>query len=216
MFATLMPDDGAGGFTHGPAPHATGPRLRAQLADRRCRDDFFHDRARRAHAAHRVGPVDGRMAAGDGLAAAAVGRSLAGGAAEISFLAAGKIDQSWFQRRRIQADLLAGVSPSPVGPADRRGLRPAARLVLAARPAFAGAEAAPVGAAGAGRPAGRAGLGDGGVRPDRPALGQPLPPGRPSAAGGGALRLHGLADPGARAAGRAARRCPRPAARRPG
>src|SRR5215212_8779240 len=122
------------------------------------------------------------MAAGDGLATAAFGYRLAGRAAEISFLATGKIDQSWFHDRRVQGNLLAGVRPSPVGPADRRGLRPASRLVLDPRPTFAGPEAAPGGAAGAGRPAGCLGLGDGGVRPGRPAIGQPLPPDRPSAA----------------------------------
>ena len=111
----------------------------AQLADRRGRHDFFHDRARRAHAADRVRPVDGRMEAGHRLAAAARRSGVAGGAAEISFLAAGPIGESWFRRRRIQADLLARVPAPSVGPSDRPRRRPAARLVLAARPALAGA-----------------------------------------------------------------------------
>ena len=130
--------------------------------------------------------------------------SVAGGAAEISFVAAGPIGESWFQRGRIQTDLLAGVPASPVGSADRRRRRAAARLVLAARAAVARPQAAAGGPAGAGRPARRAGLGDGGVGPGRPALGQPLPAGRPSAAGGGALRLHGLAGARARRRRRAA------------
>ena len=61
-----------------------------------------------------------------------------------------------------------------------------------------GAEAATCGPAGAGRPAGRAGLGDGGIGPRRPAFRQPLPPRRPSAGRRRALRLHDLADPRAR------------------
>ena len=75
-------------------------------------------------------------------------------------------------------------------------------------------EAATVCPAGAGRPAGRAGLGDGGLGPDRPPLGQPIPPGRPSAAGGRALCLYGLAGPRARLRRRGAT-IPGPAARRP-
>ena len=121
------------------------------------------------------GAVDGEWRPVTGWSAAAVGRRLAGGAAEISFLAAGKIDQSWFHDRRVQGNLLAGVHPSPVGPADRRGLRPASGLVLDPRQTSAGTEATPGSAAGPGRPAGRFGLGDGGFRPGRPALGQPLP-----------------------------------------
>src|ERR1700716_1821571 len=49
----------------------------------------------------RSGLVEGRRGAGEGRVAADVGRSLASRAAEISFLAAGKIGQPWFQRRRI-------------------------------------------------------------------------------------------------------------------
>src|SRR5882757_7347028 len=190
--------------------HAIRPQSRAQLADRRCRDDFFYDRAGRANAADRVGPVHGRMAADHRMAAAVVGGGLAGRTAKIRGLPAGTDDQPRPRRRRVPADLLARISPSAVGPADRPRLRPAARLVLAARPAPGRTQAAPGDHARAGRAPGRAGLGHGRLGPGRPPLGQPLPPCRPFAAGGRALCLHRLADPRnrVRAAGAPAQRSP--------
>ena len=83
-------------------------------------------------------------------------------------------------------------------------------VVLAARAALAVAEAATVCPAGPGRPARRAGLGDGRLGPGRPPLGQPLPARRPSAAGDRALWLHGLAGARARL-GAAPRRSQDPA-----
>ncbi len=80
-----------------------------------------------------VRPVDGRVATRHRLAAAAFRYSLAGRAAEVSFLTAGTIGESFFHRRRIQRDLLAGVHPPCVGTAHRCRLRLAARLVLVAR-----------------------------------------------------------------------------------
>ena len=45
----------------------------------------------------------------------------------------GRLINRGFTVAEFRADLLAGIHPSPVGPADRRRLRAAARLVLVAR-----------------------------------------------------------------------------------
>src|SRR5690242_16203665 len=115
------------------------------------------------------------MATDHRLAAAAQRSGVAGGVAEISFLAAGPAGESWFHRSRIPAHLCARVPAPTVGPSDRRRGGGAATVVLAARPAHAAIAGATLCPARARWPAGRARLGDGRVGPGRPAIRQPLP-----------------------------------------
>src|SRR5690348_17680358 len=113
------------------------------------------------------------MATDHRLAAAAQRSGVAGRVAEISFLAARPAGESWFHRSRIPAHLLARVPAPTVGPSDRRRGRAAAAVVLAERTAHAAMAGATLCPARAGRPAGRARLGDGRLGPGRSAVGQP-------------------------------------------
>ena len=182
------------------------PSVRPPLASAGRRDDLRHGRARRADPADRIRSVDDRVAAPVRLAAADERLRLAAAVRPLQGDAAVPAGLPRPDRRRLQGDLLAGISAPAVRPVDRRRVPGRLRHSAAAPP-----PAAPAGP-GAGRavrprrPAGRARLVHGRQRPGRPARGQPLPARRPPLAGDHPLRLDRLADRPHGPAGNADRR----------
>ena len=100
--------------------------------------------------------------------------------------------QQGHEHRGVQVDLLVGMGAPHPGAQRRRGLCLAAAVLLGDAPHRARPGAETGRHSSARRPAGRHRLVDGGVRPGRPGLGQPVPAGDASDAGGADLhRDHG-------------------------
>ena len=91
------------------------------------------DRAGRGHPPHRLRPFDHGMGAVRRHAAADERRGMAAAVPPLPADSAIRPGERRLRPRRLQADLLAGMDPSAVGPADRTGLHRAADLVLGER-----------------------------------------------------------------------------------
>ena len=100
------------------ARQGTGP-LRVWLLARRGAGVPDGERGRR-DAAHRLGPVDHRMAADRRHRAAAVACRLAGGVRQVPADPAIPARQQGHEPRRVQGHLLVGMGASPPWPPDRR------------------------------------------------------------------------------------------------
>ena len=122
---------------------------------------------RRRDAAYGIRPLDHRVEAGHGHAAALVRGRLAGRVRKISGHSAIPRAQCRHEPRCVQDDLLVGMDASSARPADRRGVSAAVCLVSVARLGRAGAAAAALVHFRAWRAAGRGRLVDGCFRPCR-------------------------------------------------
>ena len=103
------------------------------VALRRRRARPRHGSRRRGDAAYRIRPVDHRMAACHGHAAAAERNAMAERVREISGHPAIPRTQSRHEPRRVQDDLLVGVDAPADRPDDRRGIPAAVFVVPVAR-----------------------------------------------------------------------------------
>ena len=143
------------------------PRHPAMALCRR-RAGFGDGPGRRRHPAHRIRPLDHRVEAGDGHAAAARRKWVAGRVREISGHPAIPRAQCRHESRAIQDHLLVGMGASAARPADRRGVFAAVSLVPVARLGGTGAAGAAVVHFRARRAARWRRLVDGRLRPRRP------------------------------------------------
>ena len=103
------------------------------MAVRRRRHGAGDDRARGRHPADRLGTFDYGMGSGPGCVAADQQCRVAASVRPLSADSAVRPGERRLRPCRVQADLLAGVGPSSVGPTDRSGVPWPAGLVLGNR-----------------------------------------------------------------------------------